>query len=94
MKKHADSRSIRVAQGTAAEMMKLGMINLIKQLTEKLPDAKMLLQIHDELLISVPEHEQEHAKKIIKQTLEHVVDWNVPLIVDIRSGKDWQETTK
>ena len=83
-----------VAQGTAAEIMKLGMINLDKALKEQHLRAKMLLQIHDELLISVPKDELEATEKLVKNILEHVVDWNVPLEVSTRSGKNWKEITK
>jgi DNA polymerase-1 len=54
----------------------------------------MLLQIHDELLISVPEKELEKTEHLVKQVLESVVNWKVPLIVTTRSGRDWKEVTK
>jgi DNA polymerase-1 len=82
------------AQGTAAELMKLGMINLHNTFKKHNLDAKILLQIHDELLISVSEDIQQKAEEVVKNTLEHVVDWNVPLVVSTRFGHDWQEVTK
>lgn len=82
------------AQGTAAELMKLGMININKALKEYDLDAKMILQIHDELLLNVPIHEQEKTASLVKNTLEQVVQWTVPLIVTIRFGDNWQEVTK
>lgn len=82
------------AQGTAAELMKIGMINLERVLKEKKSGAKMLLQIHDELLIQVPIDEMPVMQKLVADTLEQVINWNVPLIVTTRTGKDWQEITK
>lgn len=83
-----------VAQGTAAEIMKKGMITLSALLEQKHPQAKMILQIHDELLISVPEHEVDAVQELVQKTLESVVSWNVPLVVTTRHGKDWKEITK
>lgn len=83
-----------VAQGTAAEIMKQGMITLDQQFTQKHLGAKMLLQIHDELLISVPEQELQATQELVKNVLENVVNWNVPLVVSMRTGKNWKETSK
>ncbi len=82
------------AQGTAADIMKMGMINLAKAFQEQNIDAKILLQIHDELLLSVPESQKEKAQEITKQVLESVVDWDVPLQVTTRVGLTWKEVTK
>ncbi len=82
------------AQGTAAEIMKCGMINLARAFKEHNLEAKMILQIHDELLISVPEHQKEQTQQVVKSVLENVVQWNVPLKVTTRFGNNWQEVTK
>ncbi len=82
------------AQGTAAELMKQGMIALAHKLTTELPQAKLILQIHDELLISVPAAQCAQAEKITKNVLETIVDWNVPLEVTIRNGASWADVTK
>lgn len=82
------------AQGTAAELMKQGMIALDHTLGTELPEAHILLQIHDELLISVPEKDAQRAEQITKKVLEHVVDWNVPLEVTVRSGATWYDVSK
>ena len=82
------------AQGTAAEIMKQGMIQLNRAFEEHKLNAKMILQIHDELLISVPEHERDVTEKIVKNVLEHVVSWNIPLQVTTRFGYSWQDVTK
>lgn len=83
-----------VAQGTAAELMKWGMINLNKALKEKIPHGHILLQIHDELLLEIPQEQRELGEKLAAQVLQDVVTWNVPLVVTTRSGRNWQEVTK
>ena len=82
------------AQGTAAEIMKKGMIALEKAFKKADLDAQILLQIHDELLITVPESQAKEAEKITQEILENVTDWPVPLAVTTRVGKDWKEVTK
>lgn len=81
-----------VAQGTAAEIMKIGMLILDPIVRQK--GAAMLLQIHDELLISVPEHLKEGLEQEIKASLEAVVQWRVPLEVSTRLGKSWKDVSK
>ena len=79
-----------VAQGSAAEIMKCGMIKI----NTELKDAKILLQIHDELLIAVPEDKAYEMELKIKNILENIVNWSVPLKVATRVGKNWQEVSK
>ena len=75
-------------QGTAADLMKLAMIEVAK----KLPvDAHILLQIHDSLLIEVPAKKAEEVGKILKDTMEKVYKLPVKLKVDISTGKNWGE---
>lgn len=83
-----------VAQGTAAEIMKMGMIKLNALFKQAHMGSQIIIQIHDELIISVPEQELEIAQKLVTDTLEHIVTWNVPLVVNTRSGKNWKEITK
>ena len=83
-----------VAQGTAAEIMKFGMINLSNELEKSGLKAKMILQIHDELLISVPREEQQATEALVERVLEGVVTWSVPMQVNIRFGANWREVTK
>ena len=82
------------AQGTAAEIMKKGMIELNALIKKEKLGAKILLQIHDELLISVPENEALITQSLVKNTLEKIVKWNVPLQVSTRIGRNWKEVTK
>lgn len=81
-------------QGTAADLVKLSMIQLDKILSQSNYTANMVLQIHDELLIETKENEANHVSAIIQDTLENIVNWNVPLKVTTRIGKNWQEVTK
>jgi len=81
-------------QGTAAEIIKIGMINLEKNLIAHNLQAKILLQIHDELIISVPESQVEKTAQIIKESLESVVSWEIPLTVQIKTGLNWHDITK
>lgn len=82
------------AQGTAADLMKLGMVKLADRLEKELPEAKMLLQIHDELIVSVPRDQVAQAQDIMAQVLQNIVTWDVPLVVTVRSGYTWQDVTK
>lgn len=82
------------AQGTAAEIMKIGMIDLVQAFKKHTLDAHVRLQIHDEVLVSTSRRNMDQVQKIMKDVLEAVVSWNVPLIVDVRSGANWQEVTK
>ncbi len=75
-------------QGTAADIIKIAMIELDKKLPE---DAKIILQIHDELLIECPENIFEEVKKLVKVVMESSCNLNVPLTVDIGYGKNWSE---
>ncbi len=83
-----------VAQGTAAEITKQGMIALDKIFQDKKIDAKIILQIHDELLISVANDDKEIVSSLVKEALENVVQWKVPLVATIRFGITWDEVTK
>lgn len=81
-------------QGTAAEITKMGMIQFYKEIIKHGLQAKILLQIHDELLVTCPDHEIDKVEKLLKESLEGVVKFDVPLQVTIRSGKDWKKVTK
>lgn len=81
-------------QGTAAEIIKIGMINLEKNLAAQNLQAKILLQIHDELILSVPVSEIDTVSNIVKDSLESVVQWEIPLTVQIKTGVNWHDVTK
>jgi DNA polymerase-1 len=70
------------------------MINLDAILTKISPDSRILLQIHDELLISAPEGQAQEVEALVKRELEGVVHWSIPLVVTTRIGTDWKEVSK
>jgi len=82
------------AQGTAADILKLSMIELEKAFKARGLKAKIILQIHDELLISVPQENIAEVEKLTKDVLENIVKWDIPLVVTTRIGHNWQEVTK
>ncbi|MFC1533774.1 DNA polymerase I [Thermodesulfobacteriota bacterium] len=78
-------------QGTAADLIKKAMISIHKRLKNEGFSTKMLLQVHDELLFEVPDDEIEIISPIIKKEMEEVYRLEVPLKVDIKSGRNWDE---
>lgn len=82
------------AQGTAAEIMKLGMIRVYELLSDRYPQSKQLLQIHDELLLEVPAEQAAGIAQEVQAALESVVEWNVALKVTVRTGDSWHAVTK
>ena len=78
-------------QGTAADLIKLAMINVARALKEGGYKSKMVLQIHDELIIKVYKPEQEQVFKLVKNTMENAMQLDVPLEVDGGFGKDWYQ---
>lgn len=81
-------------QGTSADIIKLAMINVDKAINDKKLDAAILLQIHDELVIQMHADIADEVEKLVKKEMENVVNWEIPLRVSIRTGKDWGEITK
>lgn len=78
-------------QGSAADLIKLAMLNIQKDLKEKNLSGFMILQIHDELIFEVPDEEIEIFKSLIKEKMENVIPLAVPLTVDVEVGKNWKE---
>lgn len=78
-------------QGTAADLIKLAMIAIDKEIQEKNLQGKMILQIHDELIFEVPDTEIEIFKSLIKNKMEHIFKLKVPIVVNISVGKNWAE---
>ena len=80
-------------QGSAADLIKVAMINVYKGLQQKLPDVRMILQVHDELIFEVPDEELEAAKRLVQDEMEGVgkqLALSVPLKVDVGVGKNWR----
>ena len=78
-------------QGTAADLIKLAMIRVDKALDEKFPDAKLLLQVHDELIVECPEEIADQVAKLISCEMEQVAKLQVPLLAEAKWGKSWYE---
>jgi DNA polymerase-1 len=78
-------------QGTAADVMKLGMLAVYKSLSEKHLKTKIILQVHDELVLEGPKSEYEEVAAIIKTEMEGAVDFVVPMIAAVSHGKNWLE---
>ncbi len=78
-------------QGTAADIMKKAMIEVYEFLRKGGFRAKMIMQVHDELVFEVPEDELDTVKEKVKEIMEKVVELKVPLVVDVASGKNWRE---
>ena len=75
-------------QGTAADIIKLAMLKADRELKKSGLQAKMLLQIHDELVFEVPEHELAQTEALVKEAMESVMDLDVPLVVNLAAGKN------
>ena len=78
-------------QGTAADIMKIAMINVYKKLIEEKLDAKIVLQVHDEMMIEAPLAEAEKVKEIVKTEMESAIKLNVPLIAEVSEAENWYE---
>jgi DNA polymerase-1 len=78
-------------QGTAADIIKIAMIKVYRRLKAELPEARLILQVHDELIVEVPERLADKACAILKEEMEGAVSLAVPLTVDAKAGKTWFE---
>ena len=79
-------------QGTAADIIKIAMVKVSEALKEKCPEARLILQVHDELIVEVPEEFAEQAAEILKHEMENAVQLSVPLRADVKIGHSWYET--
>lgn len=78
-------------QGSSADIIKIAMINVYNKLKNEGLKAKLILQVHDELVIDAPQEEVEQATKILKSEMENAVKLRVPLLVDVHIGKNWYD---
>ncbi len=78
-------------QGTAADIMKIAMIKVYKDIQRRGLKSKIVLQVHDEMMIEAPEDEKEQVKEIMKECMESAINLKVPLIVDIEEAKNWYD---
>lgn len=78
-------------QGTSADIIKVAMINLYREMQKRQLKSKMLLQVHDELVFEVPEEELEEMRRLVPQAMSTALELSVPLKVDIKTGNNWGE---
>ena len=78
-------------QGTAADVIKLAMVAVWQRLKKEKLRAKLILQVHDELIAECPEDEAERVKAILTEEMQNVAQLSVPLIADANIGKSWAE---
>lgn len=78
-------------QGTAADIIKIAMIGVDRELKKRGLQSKLILQVHDELLIETRLEEADEVKEILKDQMEHAAALKVPLVADVHSGQDWYE---
>ena len=78
-------------QGTAADIIKLAMVHVWQRLRDENLQAKLLLQVHDELIVEAPEEEVEQVKALLREEMEQVVQYSVPLTTEVGTGKTWLE---
>lgn len=78
-------------QGSAADLIKIAMINIQKDIAEKGLEGKMIMQVHDELVFDVPNHEIDEFKAIIENRMKNAIEMQVPIEIEIGEGKNWLE---
>ena len=78
-------------QGTAADIIKIAMIRVYRKLLEEGCQSKLILQIHDELLIETVKGEEEKVERILREQMQQAADLSVTLAVDLHTGTDWYE---
>ena len=78
-------------QGTAADIMKLAMVAAHRRLKAEAPEARLVLQVHDELIVECPESQAELVAKLLEEEMERVVRLSVPLTAEAHWGRNWLE---
>ena len=78
-------------QGAAADIIKLAMVKVYRELENRYPEAKLVLQVHDELLVDAPKEQEEGVKKLLKECMEGVWDVGLPLSVSVAAGYEWEK---
>jgi DNA polymerase-1 len=78
-------------QGTASDMIKIAMVRVHRALRERGLQARMLLQVHDELLFEAPPDEVTAVKELARELMEGALPLDVPIVVDVKAGHDWSE---
>lgn len=92
MRQFAERMAVNTpVQGTAADLIKLAMINIERKLLRDRYSSCLIMQVHDELVFEVPAREKKSLMELIVAEMEGVIRLNVPLLVDIKAGKNWDE---
>ncbi|MDE7161868.1 MAG: hypothetical protein K2N65_03810, partial [Anaeroplasmataceae bacterium] len=78
-------------QGTAADIIKIAMINVDKEIEERKLKSKMLVQVHDELVFEVEKGEEDILLELVRRNMQSAMDLDVPLLVGDSFGKNWYE---
>ena len=78
-------------QGTASDLIKVAMVRLHAELAKGAFRSKLLLQVHDELVLECPEDEVERVRDLVRSTMEKAIELQVPLVVNVSVGARWSE---
>ena len=78
-------------QGTAADIIKLAMVRVDRALREKGMQSRLILQVHDELLLECPPEEADRAADLLREAMEGAIELKVPLVAEVHRGKNWAE---
>ena len=76
-------------QGTAADVIKLAMVKVWQRLRNEKMDSRLILTVHDELIIEAPLAEAEAAARILREEMEGCVNYSVPLTTEVKTGENW-----
>ena len=78
-------------QGSAADIIKLAMLKVYKELKEKHPESRLILQVHDELIIETPDSETETIKELLVRNMENAMNLSVKLAAEVNTGHTWYD---
>lgn len=81
-------------QGTCADILKYAMVKIVTVFETKKLEAKLIMQVHDELVVECPDTEIEEVTKILHEIMEHIVEWDILMAIEVGTGKNWLEAKK
>lgn len=70
------------------------MVKIVKEFKTKKLEAKLLMQVHDELVVECPDTETDVVTKILHEIMEHIVEWDIPMAIEVGIGKNWLKAKK